>query len=65
MNYDRMRQKLDEVTREKKKLQIKFLNANPEYYEKQIKRLKGEVEKYQEENEDHKYKYWQAENAKK
>ena len=34
MNYDKLRLELDEVTREKKKLEIKFLNANPEYYEK-------------------------------
>lgn len=41
------------------------MNTNSEYYEKEIKRLRSEVEKYQEENEEHKYQYIKSENSRK
>mgnify|MGYP000964710327 FL=1 len=43
MNYDKLRQEYDDTNREKKKMEIKLLNSNPEYYEKEIKRLRTEV----------------------
>lgn len=53
------------MVRDKRRMEIQLLNANPEYYQKEIKRLKGEVERLQEENEDYKHKYYVAENSKK
>lgn len=47
---DKLRKNFDDLMREKKRMEIQVLNSNPEYYEKEIKRLTGEVEKYQEEN---------------
>lgn len=50
---------------DKKKLEIELLNHNVEYYEKEIVRLRGEVEKYQMENEEHKHRFFVAENSRK
>lgn len=48
-----------------KKLEVELLNHNVDYYDKEIVRLRQEVEKYQTENEDNKHKYFMAENNKK
>ena len=51
--------------REKKRTEIQLMNANPEYYQKEINRLRVEVERLQEENEENKHKYFVAENSKR
>ena len=63
--YETQRVAYDDLLQQKKRLEIQILNNNPEFYEKQIKRLRAEVEKLQEENQDNKHKYIIAENAKK
>lgn len=48
--YETQRVAYDDLLQQKKRLEIQILNNNPEFYEKQIKRLRAEVEKLQEEN---------------
>jgi hypothetical protein len=48
------------MVQEKKKMENQLIRHNPDFYEKEIKRLRGEVEKLQEFNEDHKYKLMMA-----
>ena len=46
--YEDLRKEFDAMNLEKRKLEIQVMNFNSEYYEKEIKRLHKEVEKYQE-----------------
>ena len=48
--HEELRKCYDDTVREKKRTEIQLMNANPEYYQKEINRLRAEVEKLQEEN---------------
>jgi DNA mismatch repair ATPase MutS len=63
--FEAKKKEADGLLYDKKKLEIELLNHNVEYYEKEIIRLRGEVEKYQLENEENKHRFFIAENSRK
>jgi hypothetical protein len=48
--FESKKREADGLLYDKKKLEIELLNHNVEYYEKEITRLRGELERYQMEN---------------
>lgn len=63
--FEAKKKDADGLLYDKKKLEIELLNHNVEYYEKEIGRLRGELERYQLENEENKHRFFVAENSRK
>ena len=62
--YEEKKKESDGLLYQNKKMEIEMLNQNVDYYDKEITRLRSEVEKIQLENEENKHRLYLAENSK-